>query len=75
LGILILAGGEPFTRKDLLEVCNSFYRSNKLDSVYIMSNGQIHPRIFPDVTRVLQENPNLNVTVVFKQKSLFVFSL
>ncbi len=63
LGVLILAGGEPFTRKDLPEICNSFYRNNKLDSVYIMSNGQIHPRIFPDVTRVLQENPNLNVTI------------
>jgi len=63
LGVLILAGGEPFTRKDLPEICNSFYRNNKLDSVYIMSNGQIHPRIFPDVTRILQENPNLNVTV------------
>jgi len=63
LGVLILAGGEPFTRKDLPEICNSFYRNSKLDSVYIMSNGQIHPRIFPDVTRVLQENPNLNVTI------------
>jgi hypothetical protein len=28
-----------------------------------MSNGQIHPRIFPDVTRICQENPNLNVTI------------
>jgi len=63
LGVLILAGGEPFTRKDLPEICNAFYRNNRLDSVYIMSNGQIHPRIFPDVTRVLQENPNLNVTI------------
>ncbi len=63
LGVLILAGGEPFTRKDLPEICNSFYRNNKLDSVYLMSNGQIHPRIFPDVTRILQENPNLNVTI------------
>ncbi len=63
LGVLILAGGEPFTRKDLPEVVNSFYRHNKLESVYLMSNGQIHPRIFPDVTRILQENPNLNVTV------------
>ncbi len=63
LGVLILAGGEPFTRKDLPEICNAFYRNNKLDSVYLMSNGQIHPRIFPDVTRILQENPNLNVTV------------
>jgi MoaA/NifB/PqqE/SkfB family radical SAM enzyme len=63
LGVLILAGGEPFTRKDLPEICNAFYRNNKLDSVYLMSNGQIHPRIFPDVTRILQDNPNLNVTI------------
>jgi MoaA/NifB/PqqE/SkfB family radical SAM enzyme len=28
-----------------------------------MSNGQIHQRIFPDVTRILDECPNLNVTV------------
>lgn len=63
LGVLVIAGGEPFIRKDLPEICNAFYRNNKLDSVYLMSNGQIHPRIFPDVTRILEENPNLNVTV------------
>src|SRR5215203_3044635 len=56
-------GGEPFTRKDLPEIVRSFYENNKLDSVYLMSNGQIHPRIFPDVTRILDECPNLNVTV------------
>ena len=63
LGVLVLAGGEPFTRKDLPEICSAFHRNNKLESVYIMSNGQIHPRIFPDVTRILDENPGLNVTV------------
>lgn len=63
LGVLILAGGEPFTRKDLPEIARSFYTNNKLESIYIMSNGQIQKRIFPDVTRVLQECPNLNVTV------------
>ncbi len=63
LGVLVLAGGEPFTRKDLPEICNAFYRNNRLESVYLMSNGQIHPRIFPDVTRILEENPNLQVTV------------
>lgn len=63
LGVLVLAGGEPFTRKDLPEIVRSFYENNKLDSVYLMSNGQIHPRIFPDVTRILDECPNLNVTV------------
>jgi len=63
LGVLVLAGGEPFTRKDLPEIVSAFHRNNKLESVYIMSNGQIHPRIFPDVTRICQENPKLNVTV------------
>src|ERR1700757_1518196 len=28
LGVLILAGGEPFTRKDLPEIVNAFYRHN-----------------------------------------------
>jgi hypothetical protein len=51
LGVLVLAGGEPFTRKDLPEIVKSFYDNNKLDSVYLMSNGQIHQRIFPDVNR------------------------
>ena len=63
LGVLILAGGEPFTRKDLPEIVRAFYENNKLESVYLMSNGQIQKRIIPDVTRILQECPNLNVTV------------
>ncbi|MBA3714819.1 MAG: radical SAM protein [Pyrinomonadaceae bacterium] len=63
LGVLILAGGEPFTRKDLPEIVRAFYQNNKLESVYLMSNGQIQKRILPDVTRILEECPNLNVTV------------
>lgn len=63
LGVLVLAGGEPFTRKDLPEIVRAFYENNKLESVYLMSNGQIQKRIMPDVTRILQECPNLNVTV------------
>jgi MoaA/NifB/PqqE/SkfB family radical SAM enzyme len=63
LGVLILAGGEPFTRRDLPEIARAFYANNRLESVYITSNGQIQKRIFPDVTRILQECPELNVTV------------
>ncbi len=63
LPILIIAGGEPFTRKDLPEVVRAFYENNKLESVYLMSNGGIQQRIIPDVSRILDECPNLNVTV------------
>src|SRR6185436_5841398 len=41
LGVLIRAGGEPFTRKDLPESASAVYRNNQLESIYIMSNGQI----------------------------------
>jgi MoaA/NifB/PqqE/SkfB family radical SAM enzyme len=63
LGVLILAGGEPFIRKDLPEIVRAFYTNNRLESVYITSNGQIQNRIFPDVRRMLQECPRLNVTL------------
>jgi len=63
LGVLIVAGGEPFTRKDLPEIARAFYKNNKLDAIVLMSNGQIQQRIIPDVTRILEECPNLNVTV------------
>ncbi len=63
LPILIIAGGEPFTRKDLPEVVRAFYQNNQLESVYLMSNGGLQQRIIPDVTRILEECPTLNVTV------------
>jgi MoaA/NifB/PqqE/SkfB family radical SAM enzyme len=63
LGVLILAGGEPFTRKDLPEIVRAFYTNNNLESAYITSNGQIQKRIFPDVCRMMQECPQLNVTI------------
>jgi MoaA/NifB/PqqE/SkfB family radical SAM enzyme len=63
LGVLVLAGGEPFTRKDLPEIARAFHTNNRLESIYITSNGQIQKRVFPDVVRILQECPRLNVTV------------
>src|ERR1700730_5521904 len=63
LGVLILAGGEPFTRRDLPEIARGVCANNRLESVYITSNGQIQKRILPDVTRIMQECPRLNVTV------------
>jgi MoaA/NifB/PqqE/SkfB family radical SAM enzyme len=63
LGVLVLAGGEPFTRKDLPEIARAFYTNNRLESLYITSNGQIQKRILPDITRMLRECPDLNITV------------
>jgi MoaA/NifB/PqqE/SkfB family radical SAM enzyme len=63
LGVLIVAGGEPFTRKDLPQMADAFYRNNRLESLYLMSNGQIQKRIFQDVVKILDSCPRLNLTV------------
>jgi MoaA/NifB/PqqE/SkfB family radical SAM enzyme len=63
LGVLILAGGEPFTRRDLPEIARAFYNNNRLESLYITTNGQIQTRLFPDLARILGGCPRLNVTV------------
>ena len=63
LGVLVIAGGEPFTRKDLPEIARAFHENNRLESIYLMSNGQIQQRILPDVSRILEECPKLNLTV------------
>jgi MoaA/NifB/PqqE/SkfB family radical SAM enzyme len=63
LAVLVLAGGEPFTRTDLPEIARAFHANRRLGSLYITSNGVIQKRIFPDITRILQECPGLNVTM------------
>jgi MoaA/NifB/PqqE/SkfB family radical SAM enzyme len=63
LSVLVIAGGEPFTRVDLPEIARAFYENNRLESLYLMSNGQIQKRILPDVQRILTECPNLHLTI------------
>lgn len=63
LGVLILAGGEPFIRKDLPEIARAFHRNNNLKSLYITTNGQIQQRIFRDLARILDECPALRITI------------
>src|SRR5271169_3166699 len=55
LAVLVLAGGEPFTRTDVPEIARAFHANRQLGSLYITSNGVIQKRIFPDVTRILRE--------------------
>jgi MoaA/NifB/PqqE/SkfB family radical SAM enzyme len=47
LGVLVLAGGEPFTRKDLPEIVRAFYENNKLDTVALGIDGmkEAHEKI------------------------------
>src|SRR5436305_6353458 len=41
LSVLVLAGGEPFTRNDIPQMARAFYSNNNLGSLYITTNGVI----------------------------------
>src|SRR2546430_17674601 len=49
LGVLILACGATFSRKDLPELARASYEINMLESICIMSNGQIQNGSCPDL--------------------------
>src|SRR5205814_4297340 len=63
VGVLALARCERVSLKDTPHIGHALYKNNKLKSIYVTSNGQTQQPIFPDVTRILEECPDLNVTV------------
>lgn len=62
LSAVLLTGGEPFLREDLVEICKIFYRYNKTSGVVLPTNGYLPKVIFDSVRNILNET-NLYVDV------------
>jgi MoaA/NifB/PqqE/SkfB family radical SAM enzyme len=56
---LLIGGGEPFLRKDLADIIETFYHNNNLHSLVIPTNGQWTERIVETVDRVMTNCPEL----------------
>jgi len=53
--VLYIGGGEPFLRKDLVEICSYFYNYNKIKYLVIPTNGS-----FPNqISKTMDEISNL----------------
>lgn len=61
---LLLSGGEPFLRKDLPDLCNSFARNNSLSYLQIPTNGWNAERITTMSEEILKNNKGLSNFVV-----------
>lgn len=48
-----LSGGEPFLRRDLVNICESIYRNNEPDIINIPTNGILSSRIEESVCEIL----------------------
>lgn len=51
---LLISGGEPFLRKDLVEICRVFFENNKIKSLSIPTNGLLPTVIAEETQKILQ---------------------
>jgi len=63
LASVLLTGGEPFLRKDLIEICQIFSEENKTTKVIIPTNGYLSEHISNSVNEILDKT-NLYVDIM-----------
>ena len=67
---LWLSGGEPFLRKELVEIIKLFYDNNRVRVINLPTNGLLGEKIVKQVTRLLDECPELTVHLNFSLDGL-----
>ena len=60
---ILLTGGEPFLREDLVQICEIFDKYNKTSKVIIPTNGYLSELIFKKTKEILNKT-NLSVEVI-----------
>ena len=53
-----LTGGEPFARKELLDIARCYYRNTDIQSIFITSNGSLPDRMEPFARAIAEEFPD-----------------
>jgi MoaA/NifB/PqqE/SkfB family radical SAM enzyme len=53
---LNLSGGEPFLRKEIAEICHYFIHNNKVEQIYIPTNGYFSDKTYLAVNEILKDS-------------------
>ncbi|HAD88177.1 MAG TPA: hypothetical protein DCG48_12510 [Rhodospirillaceae bacterium] len=56
-----LTGGEPFARKELLDIARAYFRNTDIRSIFITSNGSLPERMIPFARTLMEEFPDRKV--------------
>ena len=56
-------GGEPFARKDLLEIAKIYCENTTIQSIYITTNGSLPERVKNFAHKITKEYPNITLTI------------
>jgi MoaA/NifB/PqqE/SkfB family radical SAM enzyme len=70
LELLLISGGEPFLRSDLVEVIESFYHISSVRTLFIPTNGSLPTRIINTVRDMLSRMPDLQLTLMLSLEGL-----
>lgn len=62
---LMIGGGEPFLRKDIADICELFYRNNRVDNITIPTNGADTGNIEKGVRNILDKIGNTYLNINF----------
>lgn len=60
---LLLSGGEPFSRKDLFDMCRVFIENNKISVLAVPTNGTFSEETVAFCGRILDKYPKLILSV------------
>lgn len=63
LELLLISGGEPFLRKDLVEIIKIFWQNNKLKSLSLPTNCLLPKTVEKQVEKILKISPRLLVII------------
>lgn len=58
-----LSGGEPFLRKDIVEICQIIYRNSKPRILNIPTNGILTDKIVGNVKEIVKNSPKTQVII------------
>ena len=60
-----LTGGEPFARKDFLDIARSYFKNTNVKSIFITSNGSLPDRVEPFLKTLSKEFPDRKILMSF----------
>jgi MoaA/NifB/PqqE/SkfB family radical SAM enzyme len=63
LSRLIISGGEPFVRTDLVKICKTFFKNNEVDELAIPTNGLLPAQITKMTKQILDACPGINLMI------------
>ncbi|MFH1641363.1 MAG: radical SAM protein [Nanoarchaeota archaeon] len=64
LYFLLISGGEPFLRKDFVDIVTSYYKNTNLVELTVPTNGLLTHKIINDSKQILENCPGLELNIV-----------